>query len=193
MNLSRRSVVRARTLGAAVVLGAALTLSGCGFDAQTLQTYTPAHGVNVDEGAVKVRNLLIVADGTGQGVLSGSIVTQAEDQLAAVSGTALDAGGSDAGALAVTGLPVALTARSLTVLTAQPAPVRVSSPTLKPGLLARVQLSFGSGVSTSVTVPVLDATDPIYQSVAPQLSPTPTPTETSAAAETPAPAETPAG
>lgn len=200
MNLSRRSVVRARTLGAAVVLGAALTLSGCGFDAQTLQTYTPAHGVNVDDGTVKVRNLLIVADGAGQGILSGSFVSQADDQLSAVSGTALNPDGSDAGPLTVTGGPIALAPKSLTVLTAQATPFRVSSPALKPGLLARLRLSFGSGVSTTITVPVLDSNDPIYGTVAPQLSPSQTPAaaETPAATEapatqTPAPAETPAG
>lgn len=89
MNHSRRSAVRVRTLGAAVVLGATLALSGCGFGAQTLQTYTPAHGVNVDDGGVKVRNLLVVADERGQGVLSGAFATDVDDTLTRVAGTAL--------------------------------------------------------------------------------------------------------
>ena len=60
---------------------ASLLLTGCGFNMQTLQQYTPAHGVNVDLQAgeanrqLKVRNLLVVADESGKGVLSASIVS----------------------------------------------------------------------------------------------------------------------
>ena len=192
MNHSRRSAVRVRTLGAAVVLGATLALSGCGFGAQTLQTYTPAHGVNVDDGGVKVRNLLVVADERGQGVLSGAFATDVDDTLTRVAGTALDASGADSGVLTVTGGPVPLKRNGLAVLTSASSPIQVSSPAMKPGLLARVDLQFASGRATTVTVPVISATDPIYASVAPLLTPSPTPTPTPEATATPAPAATPA-
>lgn len=194
MTHARRTAFRARTLGAAVVLGAALALSGCGFDAQTLQTYTPAHGVNLDTKTVKVRNLLIVADTSGQGVLSGSFVSEADDTLNSVKGTALKADGSDGSSLSVTGGPVAIKKIGITVLTAGDAPVRVSSPDLKPGLLAKLDLSFASGLTQTITVPVLDAADPTYKDIdvkAP--APTPTPTPAPADSPTPTPEATPAG
>lgn len=196
MNHSRRTALRARTLGAAVVLGAALTLSGCGLNAQTLQPYTPAHGVNVENGGVKVRNLLIVADEQGRGVLSGSFTTAADDTLTSVTGTALNPDGSAAGVLSVTGGPVPLKRTGLAVLTSGSSPIQVSSPVLKPGLLAQVVLNFASGGTATVTVPVLSATDPIYASVAPMLTATPTPSSTpvtpaASEAATPAPTATP--
>lgn len=188
MNLSRRPL-RVRTATAAVVLGAALALTGCGLNAQTLQPYTPAHGVNVDDGAVKVRNLLIVADDKGHGVLSGSFTTDKSDVLAAVAGTALRADGTKGSTLTVTGAPVKLTENGLAVLTASDNPIRVQGADLKPGLLAEVQLTFGSGLAKTVTVPVLSTTDPIYSQVASQVTPSATPTPV--AVETPAASPSP--
>lgn len=43
---------------------------------ETLQSYTPANGVNIDDDFLKVRNLLIIADASGQGRLSASLVSQ---------------------------------------------------------------------------------------------------------------------
>ena len=178
MKNSRRTALRVRTLGAAVVLGAALSLSGCGFDSQTLQPYTQAQGVNVDEGTVKVRNLLIIADDAGNGVLAGSFAPSTDDTLRSVTGVAVASDGTQAGVLTVTGIPVSLPGGKLTVLTSVDAPVRVTSPYLKPGLLAHLQLGFGSGVATTVTVPVVSVKDPIYTPAATAVSPRPTPTAT---------------
>lgn len=182
-----------RTLAAAVVLGATLALSGCGLDAQTLQPYTPAHGVNVDNGPVKVRNLLVIADDAGRGVLSGSFAVSADDTLTSVSGNALGADGASAGSLTVTGNPVPLKRTGLAVLTSVTSPIRLSSPALKPGLLAELQLSFASGLSQKVTVPVMSVTDPIYAPTAPLLTaPAPSASPTATASDLPAtPAATP--
>lgn len=192
MNHSSRPAFRVRTLGAAVVLGTALALSGCGLDAQTLKPYTPAHGVNVDDGSIKVRNLLVIADQQGRGVLSGSFASAADDSLASVTGTALNPDGTPAATLTVAGAPVPLKRGGLAVLTSATTPIRLSSPSLKPGLLAHLQLTFGSGVSTEVTVPVLSVTDPIYTPAAPLLTPTaPAPSaspSTTPVASAPAPA-----
>ncbi len=162
----------ARRAGVAAALGAALLLTGCGFEAQTLQTYTPAQGVNVDVAHVKVRNLLVIADNSGQGRLSASLVSNNKaDTLSGVTGFTTNQDGSQAGALTVTGASgLALPANKLVVLTADGvAPVSVSGPGLKPGLNVTLRLAFGSGGAQELRVPVVDAQHPIYRTVAPAL------------------------
>lgn len=181
---TRRPVRRMRGLAAAAVLGAALTLSGCGLNVQTLQTYTPAHGVNVDQDNLKVRNLLIVAGPDGAGVLSASIVSREADSLTGVSGVAHRPDGTAASPLTVSlPGPVELKPGALAVLTSG-TPVTVNSPDLKPGLTTELTLTFGSGLQTTTVVPVMSKDDPMYASVAPA-APAPEPAATPA--ETPAP------
>lgn len=177
---------RLRTMGAAVAVAAALSLTGCGFNAQTLQTYTPAHGVNVDHEALKVRNLLVIADASGQGVVSASLVSQKGDTLQSVSGNAIKADGTDGGALTVTAAPVELPAGKLVVLTEQTPRLTVSSPELKPGLTARLKLTYASGQATDLQVPVRGADEEMYAGAVgtptaqpTAATPTPTPTPTS--------------
>lgn len=177
---------RLRTVGAAIAVAASLSLTGCGFNAQTLQPYTPAHGVNVDHEGVKVRNLLVIADGQGKGVVSASIVSAEGDTLESVSGSAIKADGTDGGALTVTAAPVELPAGKLVVLTDQSPRLSVTGPELKPGLTARLKLTYGSGQATDLVVPVMDAERAMYadaaqDTAAPTASaePTPSPTPTS--------------
>ncbi|MEZ5089781.1 MAG: hypothetical protein R2719_08660 [Micropruina sp.] len=96
-----------------------LALAGCGMNVQTLQPYTPAQGVNSDVGQVRVRNLVIVADAAGQGVISASLITYADDTLTAVGGTPHKSDGSAGSPLVVTatGLPLQLSTETLVVLT----------------------------------------------------------------------------
>lgn len=174
---------RLRTVGAAIAVAASLSLTGCGFNAQTLQTYTPAHGVNVDHDALKVRNLLVIADGQGKGVVSASIVSAKDDSLESVSGNAVKADGSDGGALTVTAAPVELPAGQLVVLTDQSPRLTVTGPELKPGLTARLVLTYGSGQTTDLVVPVMDAEQALYadavqDTAAPSASASPTPEPT---------------
>lgn len=161
----------ARRAGVAAALGASLILTGCGFDVQTLQTYTPAHGVNVDVDAVKVRNLLVIANASGQGRLSASLVSSKADTLTGVTGYATNQDGSKAGDLTIAGASaIALPANKLVVLTGDGAPqVTVSGPALKPGFNVTLRLSFGSGGVKELRVPVLDAQNPIYRTAAPEL------------------------
>lgn len=167
---------RLRTVGAALAVAASLSLTGCGFNAQTLQTYTPAHGVNVDHEALKVRNLLIIADEAGQGVVSASLVSQEGDTLQSVSGNAIKADGSDGGALTVTAAPVELPAGRLVVLTDQTPRLTVSGSELKPGLTARLKLTYASGQATDLEVPVRSAAETMYtDAVSPSAQPTTTP------------------
>lgn len=153
-------------------LGASLLLTGCGFNMQTLQQYTPAHGVNVDLQAgeakrlLKVRNLLVVSDDSGKGFLSASIVSPVADRLVSVEGVAHKVDNSAGAPLSVQGSSVTLEPNQLAVLT-DPEPVfTVSSPDLKPGLTVDLKLTFASGLEATAIAPVMSADDPIYESIA---------------------------
>jgi len=174
--MRRRAPIRRRpTAWWAVVIASLLVLTtGCGFDAQTLQPYTPADGVNfqlggteADEPTLKVRNLLVIADDTGAGFVSASMVVDlGTDTLRSITGVALNANGTDAGAITVSAFPpVPLNANQLVVLT-NLAPISVSGP-LKPGLEARLVFTFAQAGEQTIVVPVLDRSDPVYAGVTP--------------------------
>ena len=183
----------ARMLVAGV--GAALLLTGCGFDAQTLQPYTPAHGVNATAGVVKVRNLLVVSDAQGKGIVSASLVSPDSDRLTSLTGTPIKADGTTGAALQFSSTTqVALQPNQLVVLTEPQPVIQVSSPDLKPGLTVNLTLRFASGSETTLVAPVASFTDPIYASVSPTPMPTtasPTPALPTAPAPTPTPTTTP--
>lgn len=156
-----------RRLGASLCVPLALALTGCGMNVQTLQPYTPAEGVNSSTGPVMVRNLLIVADNTGRGVVSASLVTYGDDTLTAVAGVPQKSDGTPGSPLVVTttGLPVQLSSNTLVVLTNPPVRVAVTSPDLKPGLLADVTLTFAKAGPVKLVAPVVSASEPEYESI----------------------------
>ena len=192
---TRRRRRAVRTLVAGV--GASLLLTGCGFDAQTLQPYTPANGVNVDLPAgqdgrqLKIRNLLLVADGAGKGVVSASIVSPVADSLVKVEGAARKADNSVGSPLTVTGGPVQLQPNRMVVLT-EGEGFTVSGSDLEPGLTADLVLTFKSGVQAEAIAPVMSSESKIYASITPAPAPTrATPTPAGTASPTPAPSATP--
>ncbi len=140
---------------------AVLTLSGCSF--ATLTPYTPAVGVQTDQSGLKIRNLLIVADEAGKGVVSGDVLAADSDQLTGISGTALKADNTSAGSLTASPASLAIPAGVLVDLTTSS--FTVSSPALKPGLLADLTLTFGKAGAITLQVPVVDSTDPDFTSV----------------------------
>jgi hypothetical protein len=156
---------RTRILCLLTILGL-LAVTGCGFDAQTLQPYTPAMGVNVDVGParlVKVRNLLIVSRFPGQGFLSTSILAdERPDALVEVSGFGV---GKDQlpGAPLESNLatPLPLPADELVVLTRERPVIRVSSPDLPGGGAARVTLRFERAGEVTLLVPIYENVDPL--------------------------------
>ena len=156
-----------RRLGVSLCVPLALALTGCGMNVQTLQPYTPAEGVNSSTGPVMVRNLLIVADNTGRGVVSASLVTYGDDTLTAVAGVPQKSDGTPGSPLVVTttGLPVQLSSNTLVVLTNPPVRIAVTSPDLKPGLLADVTLTFTKGGPVKLVAPVVSASEPEYESI----------------------------
>lgn len=188
MPRSPRLIRGRRIAAAAAALGVSLALTGCGFDAQTLQPYTPAEGVNIATGSLLARNILVIADSAGQGRLSASLMSRDKaDTLTTVTGSALKTDGSTAGPLTIGAANVALPAGKLVVLTADgAAPISVSGTGLKPGSAAKLRFQYGSGVTQELEVPVVDAANPIYASLAPK-APAATATATTAPTATAAP------
>ena len=156
-----------RRLGVSLCVPLALALTGCGMNVQTLQPYTPAEGVNSSTGPVMVRNLMIIADNTGRGVVSASLVTYGDDTLIAAAGVPQKSDGTPGSPLVVTttGLPAQLSSNTLVVLTNPPVRVAVTSPDLKPGLLADVTLTFAKAGPVKLVAPVVSASEPEYESI----------------------------
>jgi hypothetical protein len=150
-------IMLAGLIGALVLL-----ISGCGRDAQTLQPYTQAMGVNADVGrdpTVKVRNLLIVSRQDGQGFLSASLISTGPDALVGVAGVAIERDAT-AGAPLEANLtaPIPLEPGDLVVLTERPV-IRVSSPDLRAGAMARVVLQFDKAGELEILVPIYRSQD----------------------------------
>lgn len=204
---------RAKRAAAAIVATVSLVgLAGCqlGFDVATLNQYTQAEGVNIDladgesvdqgQGAIKVRNLLIVAqpDGSGQiaGVIYGSPstapydvanTTPTLDTLQSVTGQALAANGDNAGALTISlAQPLDVVVESPVRLEDQG--IAVSGAKLIPGVDAELTLTFAENGSVTARVPVVDGTKEDFATLAPAASATPA----SSTSASPTPNATPA-
>ena len=175
---STRGVRARRLAGLLAALSLVLAVGACGTDAQTLQPYTPAEGVNVDVGdpynlqsVVHVRNLLIISKEPGSGVLSATIVTDGRDQLTEVTGYAIKPDGSRGATLDVSLTNTVSIANGAQVVLTDQTPIGVRSPDLLAGLTASVTLTFAKAGDTTVVVPVMDGNQPHYASI----SPAPTP------------------
>ena len=145
----------------------ALALTGCVAEFQTLQPYTPGEGVNQQLGQVKVRNLMVVADTSGQGVISASVITYEDDTLTAVAGTPQKSDGTAGSPLVVTstGLPLAMPVNTLILLTNAPVRVAVTPPDLVPGMLAEITLSFAKAGEVKALAPVVSSFEPEYAGI----------------------------
>jgi hypothetical protein len=160
-----------------LVIGLLLVSGACGQNVQTNRPYTPAEGVNVDVGdpanpekVVHVRNLLIISWAPGEGVISGSIVTDDRDALTAVSGTPIKVDGAE-GAPFTASIPNTVSlANGVQVVLTDQAPITVKSPDLMAGLETIVTLAFQNAGETTRRVPVVDGNEPQYAT----LKPTPT-------------------
>jgi hypothetical protein len=163
-----------------MLLSLALLLLGaaCGMDDQTLKPYTPAEGINVDVGnpadanhQVYVRNLLIISKGSGQGIVSGTLLTYGRDQLTGITGVPIKADASEGAQFTATVSNTVSIANGALVVLTDGTPITVSSPDLLPGLTARLTLTFANAGETTVVVPVVDGNEPQYATI----SPAPTP------------------
>ncbi|WP_203568200.1 hypothetical protein [Aestuariimicrobium ganziense] len=159
MSIRPSRSTRSVRLAVAAALSVAV-FAGCGA-APSGDPNTPAAGVNVDQGPVQLRGLVIVANAEGRGTLNGVVLSREDDTLTKISGAAHDATMTPAGALSVSESTIQVGAN-------QPAAINrsritVSSPDLKPGFTARLVFTFEKAGDVQVTVPVLDSEHPDFQ------------------------------
>lgn len=170
-----------RRVAASVVAVSALTLaSGCSLSnpVQTNEPYVPADGVPADVGKLSLRDLVLVSDGKGAAVLSGSAINTGGEKLTVrltpqgqqggpAGGSELELGPREQVSLATKGL-------------------QFNNVQAKLGTLLPVAVQSSDGGTQIVKVPVLAARG-AYATLTPTSSPTtdaatsPTSTETSTA------------
>lgn len=167
---------RVRTAAAALAAVGALALGGCGMDVQTLQPDNNVPGVMVDLDGFKGRNLIVVADTSGRGVVSGSLVSAENDAITAVTAEAISESGAASPLTVSFKSPVELPANKLVVLSDLASPVTLQGSALKPGLTATIRLDLKSGKTVTRTMPVASSKDASLGSALPTASPTATST-----------------
>ena len=124
-------------------------LSACGFSAQTDQVYQAAVGPNYRSGDVDILNALIVSGQDGSGTFAGTLVnknTTTDDRLDSVTGPdivairrTVDVPAGGVARLAASG-----------VLT-------LTGDVIKPGAYVDLTFAFNNGQTTTMKVPVVEA------------------------------------
>ncbi len=118
-----------------------------------------AAGVLADAGPVKARNVMLLADNEGKGLLMGSLFTSEQVELVTV---AVAAERSDGSFGEPVGVDVAgnIGVEEMLMLGGQDSIVEGAD--LQPGMLAAVLLNFSDGTSMSLETPVVSSEDPSY-------------------------------
>lgn len=125
-------------------------LAACGFNEQTDQVYQAAVGVNDRSGEVDILNALIVSGVNGSGTFAGTLVNKDQandDTLDSVTGPDVTAPEVSVDIPAAGVAPLAKTGD-----------VTLKGSSIKPGSFVELTLSFASGQSTTIKVPVVAAT-----------------------------------
>ncbi|WP_076261793.1 hypothetical protein [Intrasporangium flavum] len=143
--------VRRRVSALAAGLALAAVTAGCQVNSpvQTDVAYVPADGVPADVGQLAVRNLVLVGDGTGQAVVTGSAINLGTDPMT-VKFVPQAAQGATA---APSGSEVPLGPREQVDLAGKG--LQLSGVTAKPGTLVPVTITSSTGGTTVAQVPVL--------------------------------------
>jgi hypothetical protein len=171
---------RRRAAAGALIAVAALALSGCGtgIDATTNAAYQPGEGAIATVGDVAVRNLVLVADGKGSGVLIGSLVmlplgTDAppDDNP---SGDVFEAAEGE-GARVAFDAPVLLPPVSRVTLGVDDGevPAVVDDLAATPGQVVPVSLLFRDAGEVTLDVVVVDNKEGPYEGITPPREPLP--------------------
>ena len=179
-----KSPTQRRVAIAALLLAPALT--ACGFSAQTDQVYQPAVGVNDRAGTVDIINALVVSGTEGSGTFAGTLVNKDQEE--------------DDRLESVTGPDVTATPRTVTipaagaVALATSGAVSLKGDAIKAGGWVELTFVFNSGQSTTMKVPVVEATgdyaDVTLPSTAtPSAKPSTKPAATSSASPTASPSD----
>jgi hypothetical protein len=181
---SRRSL---RLMAGALVLAVPL-LGSCGFDKATDRVYTPAAGTNNRDGDVDVLSAVVVAAQPDSGTFIASLSNNRTDQDFTLTGVA---GAGDWSDLTVepAELSVEIPARGFVNLVNED-PITVSGD-FYPGQVAELTLTFGSGDTVTMDVPIVFACNSYdgLDSSAAQPSESASPTSTSSASPTESPTE----
>jgi hypothetical protein len=147
----RRSL---RLVAGALVLAVPL-LGGCGFDKATDRVYTPAAGTNNRDGDVKVLSAVVVSAQPGSGTFLASFSNDAEKlEPATLTGVAGAGTWSDL-TIEPADLSIEIPARGFVNLVDQD-PITVSGD-FQPGQVVELTLSYDSGTTTTMDVPVVYA------------------------------------
>ena len=116
----------------------------------------PAAGAQTTIGDVTLRNLVLVIDNQGQGVLMGAGIAASADTLASLTLVPHDAAGK-AGVARTYPVGLSFPAQVLT-----PAVVKFANPDLKPGMIADLTLHFTTAGHQTLRVPSLANTHPDF-------------------------------
>ncbi|MGO1384161.1 MAG: hypothetical protein ACTHWA_05590 [Arachnia sp.] len=121
---------------------------------------TPAMGVVQDAGPVKARNIMLLADESGKGLLMGSLFASeaVELQGVAVAGEQTDGSYAEAVNVEVTG---ELGTQEAFRFGGQDSIVEGTE--LRAGMLATVLMQFSDGTTLTLNTPVVSSDDPAYQ------------------------------
>lgn len=141
---------------AAIVAAAAMSvvLSAC-TQGHWVYDAPPAAGVQADDGGVKLRGFVVIADPTGEAMLVGAVATR--DEPIEVTGFQVTPQLEDQ----TFGEPQVLefneSVKKGRTIYVDGDDTRFTNPDLHAGLLARVDVAFGNGSNMSLEVPVMSS------------------------------------
>ena len=127
---------------------------------QTDVPYVPADGVPVDVGQLAIRDLLLVGDGSGPAVISGSAINLGEEQMT----VKIAPQASQDSTSTPSSSEISLGPREQVNLATKG--LEISSLAAKPGTLVPVTITSSTGGTAVASVPVLRAADS-YASLTP--------------------------
>lgn len=147
----------ARRLVTGLLAAAAVTLTvGC-TEGDWRYEAPPAAGLQTDSGDAKVRNLLIVSDESGQGILLGAVATNTSDTVTTI--TLAPHGAQDAEPTIIDINEKVTRNNSLTL---EPETTKFEAPGLELGRTADVLIEFKNGQAISMEAPVYSSEHPDF-------------------------------
>ena len=120
----------------------------------------PAAGVQADAGDVKVRNLMVLADDAGEGLLLGSVFSTQPLELSMVGVAGEQPDGTFSQPVAID-LAAAVPVNG--GLTLGDSSSRVEGADLVQGRVAKVMMQFSDGTTATIEAPVMSSTHPDYE------------------------------
>lgn len=151
--LSRRFRIWFAALALTAGLTAGCTAGDWRYDAP------PAAGVQADEGLIKARNILLVADESGDGVLNGSI---ASADAVSLTGIVVQAETADGGRGDAVPVDIAADIPRNGIVKLDASNAEVSGADLLLGRTATVALQFADGTQIVVEAPVMSSEHPDF-------------------------------